>query len=334
MLLFDPENSLSDAIPHDAVPAYPSDVGTDYIGSMVFTRSESYLIAANLGGTIFFFDLERGELNVAVHGNGSRLLTPPYTDSVIFFDQDTIEIYVIPSGEREEALDFSFDHQLLFFSPGGTRLAMRGMLWNMQNGSFQVMPENERVISFSEDGSYVYSIRDGWWWVKRRTFDLELHEQVFLRTTNIENLPEYEINMSLSKLAFWSYSPEASQITAYASLFNRPWSTQTGEMLEIPEGNLELGISFDNAASLDGSVRAEISDNEVFLRNNLDGAVLGSLDVSLWGVFRLAFSPDGHYFALASSNGVIRLFGVMPPNQSEQSLWYLTPSCSVPRARI
>lgn len=313
VLLFDPENSLGMVIPHMAKSALTSGVGNDYIGPVAFNSSESYLIAANGEGEIYFFDLERGELNVAVHGNGRQLMIPPFGDSVIYFDEDTIEIYAIPSGKRETDLNFGLGVQLLLFSPGGTRLALGAVMWNTQNGTFQTIPENEQVINFSQNGSYVYAIRKEWWWVERRTADFALHDQVYLKIERTDQFEEWEIRMFFHD-PFWSHSTEDNQITAYTPLFNPTWSTQTGEMMEMPEDDLFPENSFDSAISPTGAVRAEISGEAVLLKDSQTREVLGSLDVSLWGGFRLAFSPDGRYLAVASSNGVIRLFGVMPPN--------------------
>jgi WD40 repeat protein len=390
VIMMDPENNLSMNTPHLAKPTQLGGPGRNIINTFVFTRSEHFFIAANGYGQIFFFDLLTGELHVSVHGNGSQLLSPPFGDEVIYFDEDTIEIYGIPSGQREAEMNFGFDWGEMRFSPGGTRIAQGGTLWNTTDGTFEIMPENEKVIGFSENGNYVYTIRPGWWWVARRTVDLVLHEQTQLAMTLEGERLDYSFKWIIP--TYWISSPDGKLLLGH--WYGTPyliWSTDTGELvfadsapysytgaafspdgsylveveddsstiiqLRQPDGSYAQlnrietrGVDIDfignehllmtdeivrvyslstiklvNEISVDGNIWASaVSPDGALLAVDIGGSVLlvdfetgeilNSLDTSLWGEYYLAFSPDGRYLAIASSNGVIRLFGVMPAN--------------------
>jgi hypothetical protein len=313
VLMFDPEDTFGMVSPHNAAPPLTSGPDSDTIISTVFNRSESFLITANGDGQIFFFDLERGDLNIFVHGNGEQLIIPPYGDTVIFYDKDTIEVYGIPSGERIASLNFELGVAWqLIYSPGGTRLAAGTTLWNTADGAFTTMPENERVIGFSENGSYVYSIRQGSWWVERRTDNLVLHQQTSLEIQDTDFFTVGRLKYHFHSEAFWSYDSENNELTAYAAgLYVPTWDTQTGRLVEFPEDDLMPDdIFWAYALSPDGAVRAEFSGNVLMLSDNLSGEILARFNLSPWELARVAFSPDGRYLAVGSRNGVVRIFGV------------------------
>lgn len=280
----------------------------------------------------------------------------------------------------------------MMFSPGGTKIAQGGILWNVENGKFQTMPENEKVIGFSENGSYVYTIRKEWWWVERRTADLELHHQVNLDRTPDPSLGGLDDYFTYNWIVgeYWKAYPDGAFVIG--GWYGTPylvWSTENGDRVAIGQGgsdyhrfefspdgqyliNIDSGevtylrerqsdgnytlltrreawgqdidfignqnllltdnfiwvyslpsmelikeIGFNDsvrncAVSPDGRVVAASLGDKVVLVDFETGDVLRRLDVSSWGAYSLAFSPDGRYLATASSSGVIQLWGVMP----------------------
>jgi WD40 repeat protein len=182
------------------------------------------------------------ELHVSTHGNGGKLLIPPYGDQVLYYDGDTIEIYAIPSGEREAEKNFGNCCQEMMYSPGGTRIAHGGMLWNTVNSTFQTMAENEKVIRFSQNGNYVYSIREEWWWVERRTVDLELHHQVNLDLTpdpSLGGLDDYSTyNWVVGD--YWRPFPDGTMlIGGWYGIPYLTWNTENGEVVSIEQGDID-----------------------------------------------------------------------------------------------
>lgn len=210
--------------------------GPDMIRTVAFSDDEKYLVAANLAGNIFLLNLENGEVENTLHGNGKLLVFLPNSKDFIFYSNDNLEIYFINSDERTAEIWEGWNDTKVLFSPGGTRLASGGRLWEIENGEMKYLPPGERIMTFSENGSYIYTLRRQWWVAQRRTTDLELHHQVALkRPKQPEEGPDYYYFDDLNwwELGGWSISPDGA--IASAAAYETPffvWNLITGEVID------------------------------------------------------------------------------------------------------
>lgn len=213
--------------------------GPDMIRTLAFSNDEKYVVAANLAGNIFLLNLESGEVQKTLHGKGKNLKFLPDGNGFVFFSKNNIEIYQLPSGERTAEIWEGWKDTRVLFSPAGTQLASGARLWVLETGEQQYAPPGEKILTFNENGNYVYTLRRQWWVAQRRTSDLELQRQVALkRPESAENHSYAFGDLAWWELRGWSISPDGT--FACAAAYETPfffWSLGSGDIIDKVRGN-------------------------------------------------------------------------------------------------
>jgi WD40 repeat protein len=117
---------------------------------------------------------------------------------------------------------------------------------------------------------------------------------------------------------FWAqslaYSPDGNLLAVGGGDQVWIWRIADGALvLQLDEAFSENAGIEQVEFSPDGKLLAAISSWKIYLWNLSDGELLHTIDSQYGWLNDIAFSPDGRYLAVGSSEGVVRLWGIPSP---------------------
>ena len=253
--------------------------------------------------TVQLWDVHTGKLNNTFEG------TPVYGD-VVYINED---------GKEEKVKENANIVNTFKFSPDGNTLAVSYLneeivLWNVFTGQRQATLEGLRNVHhllFSPDGNTL---------VSRNSSD------IFLSDINTKDIKKSELNHVIrehhSEVNTIAFSPDGQTLASGHEWSLQLWALGTGKQKQSDSKTLYNSTIQSLAYSPDGKMLAGFNPHaslHIMLWDTSIGEQITSLDGlgknsrdgnSTYHAGKIAFSPDGRFFANSSLDNIVRLWDV------------------------
>lgn len=252
-----------------------------------------------LTNTVVLWHIPEGEVLHVLERDQARAWTGTFSPSgetlAIGYDDGSVSLWDVEDGKKIYTLQIIINQAWpiqLRFSPDGKRLitsvagyGYRPQIWSVSDGSLigefeggdtTLSPDGKMLATVSSDGNLI---------CLRNTLDGQR-----LRCLKFEDGFESEIV---------GFSPDNEILTAiYSAVSERKtlvhWRVADGELLETYDLSAPSNFEDWSIVSPDGAVAAwRLSTDEYQFRRVSDGEVVFELEDYLYGIWKLAFSPDG-----------------------------------------
>mgnify|MGYP001264933902 CR=1 FL=1 len=283
---------------------------TDIVTSVVFSPDGSRLASSSDDKTIQLWDSESGESlhslegrtsyggfnKIAFSPDGGMLASGSSDNTVKLWDSTSGELLFTLKGHKNSVYGVAFSPDGRFLASGSYDRTIR--LWDAESGALRKILEgdlngHENSITFSLDGR----------WLALGSFNGNI-KLLDIETGVLEkNLNDYGCGFGVTSVIFSPYGSRLVSGCRNGTI--KLWDTENGSLRKTLEEHANRVTSI--AISPDWSVMASGSwDNHTMLWDIERNVLLKTLELTGY-VLGVAFSPDGRWLALSTSEAIIQL---------------------------
>lgn len=280
------------------------DAHKSHVNDVLFTSDSQYLLSAGMDNIVQVWSIPDWEKVKTIKGHSKSVNSLSLTDDDTILatgsTDKTLKLWSFPEGAEIKSIDKAAESAII-----------------TPDGKYVATTFNNRIQMRSVDrGEIFFTVEEH----KRKahTFDFSPDGELIATGGLDENILIWEVPSKRDKgtipahpkgVMDLKFSPDGRYLasTGYEGTL-KIWSTQQWGRIQTIE--LEGSGVFALAVSPDSSTLAVTVTYTVYLIDAANGHLKKSLKVNPKGVYKLDFSPDGKWLAVAAADGKVRVWDV------------------------